>query len=165
MKKFILGAILLLSTLSHGQIVDGLKLGLPSDEVICDLTTKGFKLSTASPNTQDLLGYVDGELVNIKIESTPISKLVYEISVTKLRVTLAVAQEAYDIEKRWLSKLYGIPSNEKKSLLIDKIVFQTYWMGTTLSLTSSKYDIYEITITYKHPILGFIIEGNTEKGF
>ena len=165
MKKFILGAFLLLSTLSHGQIVDGLKLGLPSDEVICDLTTKGFKLSTSSPNTQDLLGYADGELVNVRVKSTPKSKLVYEISLTKLRVTLAVAQEAYEVEKGWLIKLYGPTSNEKKSLLLDKIVYQSYWMGTTLSLTSSKYDVYEITITYKHPILGFIIEGNTEKGF
>lgn len=165
MKKFILGAFLLLSTLSHSQIVDGLKLGLPSDEVICDLTTKGFKLSTSSPNTQDLLGYADGELVNVRVKSTPKSKLVYEISLTKLRVTLAVAQEAYEVEKGWLIKLYGPPSNEKKSLLLDKIVYQSYWMGTTLSLTSSKYDVYEITITYKHPILGFIIEGNTEKGF
>jgi hypothetical protein len=150
--------------LSHGQIIDSLKLGLPSNEVICDLTTQGFKLSTASPNTQDLLGYLDGELVNVRVKSTPISKLVYEISVTKLRVSLTVAQESYEAEKKFLTGLYGV-SNEKKSLLLDKVVFEANWSGVKLNLLSSKYDVYEVIITYKHPVLGFMIEGNSERGF
>ncbi len=164
MKKFILGVFLLLSMLSQGQIVDGVKLGLPSNDVICELTTLGFKLSTTTPNTQDLLGYLDGELVKISIKSTPQSKLVYEIAITKLSVTLAVAEESYEAEKKSLTKLYG-PSNEKKSLLLDKIVFESNWWGVKLNLLSSKYDVYEIIITYKHPVLGFMIEGNSELGF
>lgn len=182
MKKLILGLVLFLSFISYGQTIDGLKLGMPSNEVISGLKQKGFIFSKSiSPNGLEYLGHLNGEDFSVIIYITPQSLLLYKVTITKYRFTWVSSKQIYETDKMMLIKYFGKPTSEIRkfvsphrdgdgyemnALFRDKIYFETSWMGDNinLSITSEKSGVANINFTYQHPVLSLMVKGNNENG-
>jgi hypothetical protein len=167
--KLILG-VLLLSTLSFGQTVDGITLGKPENDVTSKLIAKGFKLvERITPTMKKYEGKLsNGDNVDITIVSTPKTKLVWKLVITAYAYSWSSAKSTFENYKDKLVNKYGnSPSNnyhffstpyfegdgyEMQALYKDKCTWYSSWDSPTISIEikSFKYNVADIRISYEN---------------
>ena len=168
--KLILVFLLLLSNLSFGQTIDGITLGKTEKEVISKLTSKGFKLINAVSKTQKKYkGKLSNEDdVEITIVSTPKTKLVWKLVITKYAYSWSSAKSTFNNYKAKLVNKYGDSTldyhyfstpyfegdgYEMQALLNDKCTWSSSWDSPVIriEINSYKYDVATIRIHYENP--------------
>jgi hypothetical protein len=175
--KLILG-VLLLSTLSFGQTVDGITLGKPENDVTSKLIAKGFKLvERITPTMKKYEGKLsNGDNVDITIVSTPKTKLVWKLIISKKTYSWDDAKSMFESYKDKLIKKYGAATDDYRifktpffdgdgyemlSLYSDKCIWRSYWETLLIEIRSFEYGVAEIRICYENPEASKI--NNTEK--
>jgi hypothetical protein len=169
MRKLLLGALLLLSTLSFSQTIDGITLGKPFTQVVSILTSKGFKpTEPSSPTIKSYLGRLsNGDDVKIMIVITPKSKLVWKLIISKDVYSWRQAKSTFDTYKEKLVNKYGPTTKdytffsepyydgdgyELQAIEMDKCTWFSYWEtpNITIQIKSFKYNAASIWISYEN---------------
>lgn len=166
MKKQFLILLLFLSTnLTFGQEFLGIKVDGKLNDVVEKFKQKGLKVTDGTtPNVKIMEGIVGDRNLELYINSTPTTKLVWSFSIYLPKQTLWTSLKSeYEEYLDLLTKKYGEPEktynffqspykegdgDEMTAVAVEKCSYAAFWVKLNIGLNISRYK--QITIIYQN---------------
>lgn len=167
MKKVILLlAFVALGAASYGQDFLGIKPSGSKDYTVNQFKAKGFYVATSAGNVVGLKGKLNGQMIELNIVYTPITKTVCKFSIYMPEQTsFYYLKEEYEKYVDVFQTKYGIPTSkyeyfvspyydgdgyELQAVAMEKAIFSTYWFGNTMNLSVNISEWKQVNIVYEN---------------
>jgi len=166
MKKLLLVlAFVTLGVASYGQDFLGIKPTGNKDYTVNQFKAKGFYVTGNETNVVGMKGKLNGQLIELNIVYTPITKTVCKFSIYMPEQTsFYYLKQEYEKYVDVFTSKYGSPSTkygyfkdpyydgdgyELQAVTNEKAVFASYWLGDTMNLGVSMSKWKQVNIIYE----------------